>query len=138
MQGRRQAYIRGGCSHSRHSNPPSCLVSPHRLSAFEAPHRPFLSAHKNPERVAAGLKATLHNPNVSEEAKESAARRLKEMGEEGQTHAPNTTTTTIHTKAVRIEMDIEEEEDAEQAAPELTDRQIGNVPLIGTDETSPS
>ena len=56
--------------------------------------------------------------------------------EEGQTHAPNTTTT-IHTKTVRIEMDIEEEEDAEQAAPELTDRQIGNVSLIGTD-VSPS
>lgn len=35
---------------------------------------------KNPERVQAGLKAATHNPNVSEEAKQSAAQRLEEMG----------------------------------------------------------
>lgn len=35
--------------------------------------------HKNPERVAAGLKAAMHNPNVSEEAKERAAERLDGM-----------------------------------------------------------
>jgi hypothetical protein len=35
---------------------------------------------KNPERVAAGLKATLHNPTVSAEAKSRAQARLKEMG----------------------------------------------------------
>jgi Conidiation protein 6 len=35
---------------------------------------------KNPERVAAGLKATLHNPSVSAEAKSRAQARLKEMG----------------------------------------------------------
>ncbi|KAL1745345.1 Conidiation protein 6-domain-containing protein, partial [Schizophyllum fasciatum] len=35
---------------------------------------------KNPNRVAAGLKATVHNPNVSEEAKQSATERLHDMG----------------------------------------------------------
>lgn len=39
-------------------------------------------ADKNPERVAAGLKAAVHNPNVSEEAKERAIDRLESMGEE--------------------------------------------------------
>ena len=34
---------------------------------------------KVPTRVAAGLKAALHNPNVSDEAKERAARRLESM-----------------------------------------------------------
>jgi hypothetical protein len=35
---------------------------------------------KNPEYVARGLKAALHNGGVSDEAKESAAERLQEMG----------------------------------------------------------
>ncbi|KAI0915819.1 hypothetical protein AcW1_003685 [Taiwanofungus camphoratus] len=34
---------------------------------------------KNPNRVAAGLKASLQNPNVSEEAKERAADRLESL-----------------------------------------------------------
>ncbi|KAI4121600.1 MAG: hypothetical protein LQ347_006800 [Umbilicaria vellea] len=34
---------------------------------------------KNPNNVAGGLKATLKNPNVSQEAKDSAESRLKEM-----------------------------------------------------------
>ncbi|KIK00977.1 hypothetical protein K443DRAFT_62368, partial [Laccaria amethystina LaAM-08-1] len=34
---------------------------------------------KNPERVAAGLKATVHNPAVSEEAKTRAREKLAEM-----------------------------------------------------------
>ncbi|KAF8896595.1 hypothetical protein BD779DRAFT_1668356 [Infundibulicybe gibba] len=34
---------------------------------------------KDPARVAAGLKAAIHNPNVSEEAKDRAAQRLEEM-----------------------------------------------------------
>lgn len=34
---------------------------------------------KSPERVAAGLKATIKNPHVSEEAKQHAAERLEEM-----------------------------------------------------------
>ncbi|KAF8186375.1 hypothetical protein BJ912DRAFT_971556 [Pholiota molesta] len=42
----------------------------------------YTTEDKNPEYVARGLKATLHNERVSQEAKESAARRLQEMGEE--------------------------------------------------------
>ena len=38
---------------------------------------------KDPSRVAAGLKATMHNPNVSAEAKENAAQRLEEIGSGG-------------------------------------------------------
>ena len=37
---------------------------------------------KDPEHVAAGLKATLANPRVSAEAKHEAQNRLKEMGYE--------------------------------------------------------
>ena len=32
------------------------------------------------KRVAAGLKAAIHNPNVSEEARERAQERLEQMG----------------------------------------------------------
>ncbi|KDQ25960.1 hypothetical protein PLEOSDRAFT_1085281 [Pleurotus ostreatus PC15] len=39
---------------------------------------------KNPINVAGGLKAAIHNPNVSEEAKERAAERLHEMGADNQ------------------------------------------------------
>ncbi|KAK0484948.1 hypothetical protein IW261DRAFT_1560618 [Armillaria novae-zelandiae] len=45
---------------------------------------------KDPVRVAAGLKATVHNPNVSEEAKERATDQLQHMqgGEvDPQTHS---------------------------------------------------
>ena len=41
---------------------------------------PRAADNKNPERVAAGLKAAMHNPNVSGEAKEHAAERLEQMG----------------------------------------------------------
>ena len=34
---------------------------------------------KNPNNVAGGLKATLNNPNASDEAKESAKERLDNM-----------------------------------------------------------
>ncbi|KAF9490681.1 hypothetical protein BDN71DRAFT_1454031 [Pleurotus eryngii] len=47
---------------------------------------------KNPSNVARGLKAAIHNPNVSEEAKSHAAERLREMGGEDQSDtmsAPN-------------------------------------------------
>lgn len=37
---------------------------------------------KDTARVAAGLKAAIHNPNVSAEAKEHAKDRLKEMGQD--------------------------------------------------------
>ena len=36
---------------------------------------------KDTTRVAAGLRAAIHNPNVSEEAKERAADRLDNLGE---------------------------------------------------------
>ncbi|TFK67640.1 hypothetical protein BDN72DRAFT_842826 [Pluteus cervinus] len=36
-------------------------------------------ANKNPERVAAGLKAAMHNPNVSQDAKDHAAGHLREL-----------------------------------------------------------
>jgi len=35
--------------------------------------------NKNPGNVAGGLKATLKNPNVSQEAKDSAEERLEQM-----------------------------------------------------------
>jgi len=39
-------------------------------------------AGKNPGNVAGGYKATLHNPNSSEEAKDHARKMLQEMGED--------------------------------------------------------
>ncbi len=39
-----------------------------------------MDTDKNPGNVAGGLKAAIHNPNVSEEAKSHAAERLREMG----------------------------------------------------------
>ena len=39
----------------------------------------FTATHKDPVHVAAGLKAALHNDNVSDEAKENAAHRLQDM-----------------------------------------------------------
>ncbi|KAF4577032.1 hypothetical protein EYR36_005019 [Pleurotus pulmonarius] len=42
---------------------------------------------KNPVNVAGGLKAAIHNPNVSEEAKERAAERLHEMGADGESQS---------------------------------------------------
>ena len=49
----------------------------------------LISEQKNPERVAAGLKATLHNPTVSAEAKSRAQARLKEMGVDPDTKTPS-------------------------------------------------
>ncbi|KAF7768083.1 hypothetical protein Agabi119p4_7326 [Agaricus bisporus var. burnettii] len=39
-----------------------------------------MNQDKDETRVAAGLKATMHNPRTSDEAKESAQERLEEMG----------------------------------------------------------
>ncbi|KAI0040636.1 hypothetical protein FA95DRAFT_1647893 [Auriscalpium vulgare] len=39
-----------------------------------------MSEHKDATRVAAGLKAAMHNPNVSAEAKADAEQRLEHMG----------------------------------------------------------
>ncbi|KAJ3864467.1 hypothetical protein EV359DRAFT_81388 [Lentinula novae-zelandiae] len=41
-----------------------------------------IDSQKSSERVAAGLKGTLKNPNVSEEAKDRATERLKDIGVE--------------------------------------------------------
>jgi len=38
------------------------------------------SYEKNPDNVARGYKATISNPNVSEEAKQNAVQHLQEMG----------------------------------------------------------
>ncbi|KAF5325431.1 hypothetical protein D9619_009767 [Psilocybe cf. subviscida] len=38
------------------------------------------SGYSHEEHVAAGLKASMHNPNVSDNAKDRSARRLREMG----------------------------------------------------------
>ncbi|KAF9498009.1 hypothetical protein BDN71DRAFT_1429169 [Pleurotus eryngii] len=43
-----------------------------------------MDTNKNPGNVAGGLKAAIHNPNVSEEAKSHAAERLREMGGDDQ------------------------------------------------------
>jgi hypothetical protein len=58
-------------------------------SQFQRSCLTLLSEQKNPERVAAGLKATLHNPTVSAEAKSRAQARLKEMGVDADTKAPS-------------------------------------------------
>ena len=39
------------------------------------------SDSKNENNVAGGYKATLKNPNVSDEAKENAEQKLKDMGQ---------------------------------------------------------
>ncbi|KAL1754668.1 hypothetical protein FB107DRAFT_291470 [Schizophyllum commune] len=44
---------------------------------------------KNSNRVAGGLKATLHNPNIGEETKQSAAERLDQMGVDADSKAPS-------------------------------------------------
>lgn len=44
------------------------------------------TGEKDSTRVAAGLKAAIHNPNVSDEAKERAAERLEGLGGEREHH----------------------------------------------------
>jgi len=43
---------------------------------------------KDTARVIAGLKAAVHNPNVSNEAKENAMKRLEEMGQTADASPP--------------------------------------------------
>ncbi|KAL1741864.1 hypothetical protein HDZ31DRAFT_66524 [Schizophyllum fasciatum] len=47
------------------------------------------SEGKNPNRVAGGLKATLHNPNIGDDVKQSAAERLDSMGVDPESKAPS-------------------------------------------------
>ncbi|KAJ8590392.1 hypothetical protein M405DRAFT_164377 [Rhizopogon salebrosus TDB-379] len=44
---------------------------------------------KDTARVVAGLKAAVHNPNVSNEAKENAMKRLEEMGQTADPSPPS-------------------------------------------------
>lgn len=55
---------------------------------------------KNPERVAAGLKASIKNPNVSDEAKAHAAERLNELSRE--THPTTHTAESNHVLGLLI------------------------------------
>ncbi|TRM70330.1 Conidiation protein 6-domain-containing protein [Schizophyllum amplum] len=63
-----------------------------------------MSQGKNPDRVAAGLKATINNPNVGEEAKDSASERLREMGAD----QPRSTAKSDYTRGVDAE-DVDDE-----------------------------
>jgi len=66
------------------------MLYDHLCSA--SPNFFFLSilGSKNPGNVAGGLKATLHNDRVSDEAKQSAQERLERMGgpNQGSTYLP--------------------------------------------------
>ncbi|PFH51997.1 hypothetical protein AMATHDRAFT_2486 [Amanita thiersii Skay4041] len=62
---------------------------------------------KNPQRVAGGLKAAMHNPNTSDEAKQSAQERLQEMGADVEYHqnqAAATKTSAKNTGNVLVEI----------------------------------
>ncbi|KAH9474699.1 Conidiation-specific protein 6 [Psilocybe cubensis] len=58
-------------------------------SYIAVPDVKILDHIKNPERVAAGLKATIRNPSVSEEAKSRAIERLNEMGVNAEGEPPS-------------------------------------------------
>ncbi|KAK7032620.1 hypothetical protein VNI00_012883 [Paramarasmius palmivorus] len=68
------------------------LASQFKLPNATHQEIPNMSSSKNPERVAAGLKGTLNNPNVSDEAKARASERLNDMG------VSETSTTTAATE----------------------------------------
>lgn len=58
-----------------------------------------MAAQHDEKRVAAGLKAAIHNPNVSEDARKSARERLDQMGEHdptGRSHPTGTLDTQGH------------------------------------------
>jgi len=61
-----------------------------RMRLLHSYRRPAEQHAKNPERVVAGLKASIKNPHVSEEAKAHAAERLQGLTEE-KTTKPSTT-----------------------------------------------
>ena len=76
-------------------------------------YRPAEQHSKNPERVAAGLKASIKNPHVSEEAKAHAAERLHDLTEE-RTTKPSTTASRA----------------AEAQSAEPSSRQLGLFPIL--------
>ncbi|KAF8629251.1 hypothetical protein AX17_005830 [Amanita inopinata Kibby_2008] len=53
---------------------------------------------KNPQRVAGGLKATMHNPKTSDEAKHSAHERLQQLEPELESHHRHTAANQAATK----------------------------------------
>ncbi|KAI1784261.1 Conidiation protein 6-domain-containing protein [Ganoderma leucocontextum] len=58
-----------------------------------------MATQHDEKRVAAGLKAAINNPNVSEEARKNAQERLDQMGEHdiaGRTHPTGTLDTQGH------------------------------------------
>ncbi|KAL1735697.1 hypothetical protein EV714DRAFT_243833, partial [Schizophyllum commune] len=55
---------------------------------------------KDPKNVARGLKASIANPNVSEDAKDNAARQLNQMGYERPGGQTSTATDDEHTNRV--------------------------------------
>ena len=65
---------------AEHNSSCRLAVSLHFTSFSVLPDKlPTEQREKNPERVAAGLKASIHNPHVSKEAKESAAEKLQQL-----------------------------------------------------------
>ncbi|KDR77253.1 hypothetical protein GALMADRAFT_95991 [Galerina marginata CBS 339.88] len=102
-----------------------------RIYSSDAP------AHgKNPERVAAGLKATLHNPATSPEAKDSARHRLHEMGEKdpervaaglkASLHNPATSSEAKkHASSRLVELGYEIDESGKVSAAEEEHRKLG-------------
>jgi hypothetical protein len=52
---------------------------------------PYVTIAKDTTRVAAGLKAAIHNPNISAEAKQQAAEKLQNLTCTAGTAATSTT-----------------------------------------------
>lgn len=67
----------------------NCSLSPSSI-LLSAIYMSSRTHTKNPGRVAAGLKATIHNPNVFEEAKVRARQRLAELEEHAGEVGPST------------------------------------------------
>ncbi|KAG1904300.1 Conidiation protein 6-domain-containing protein [Suillus fuscotomentosus] len=61
---------------------------------------------KDTARVVAGLKAAVHNPNVSSEAKENALKRLEEMGQSADPITPAQTKATQSAAAEAHEKNV--------------------------------
>ncbi|KAJ7198456.1 hypothetical protein GGX14DRAFT_665545 [Mycena pura] len=80
--------------------------------------------NKDPTRVAAGLKSALARPNVSDEAKERAEERLKEMNaldEPSDSHASDPTRVAAGLKSALARPDVSDEakERAEERLKEM-------------------
>ena len=87
---------------------------------------PFLtlSIDKNPNRVAGGLKATINNPNISEETKQDAKERLDNFDSQEVGSAPSTKSTRNDSSATGMQ-DVDD--DVEDAG--YTQQQLGTCCL---------